>query len=367
MAQAPVRDSWRAACASMVAVLSLTVVFPIRGTTQGTRPAISLEAIPAILDAFRTHRVVSYPGGHTDGNEGQAQLRALIRDPRFAATVNDIVVEFGTSRYQDLMDRYIRGEEVPDATVRVAWLDAVQGGTALDNANTAAFFRNIRDVNAALPPERKLRVLLGDPPMDWDNVRNKADFRKWVVQRDSYPADLVRREVLVRDRRALLVWANGHLMRQEILTNYDMSHWQAQTIVSLLERSGTPVFTVRADGDLTKWQADTASWKPFSLTLVRGTPIGAADFSDFESVRERYRIRGDEDFVPLPREQWVSRRLEEIVDAILYVGREPRTTAPIAADLCADPAYLKMRVDRIALIGLPPAEADRVKRACNVK
>jgi len=340
----------------------------IRSEAQGgaARPAIPLDVIPGIIDAFRTYRIVSYPGGHTDGNEVHAQLRALIRDPRFASTVNDIVVEFGSSRYQDLMDRYIRGDDVSDSAIRVAWLNAVQGGTALDNANTAAFFRTVREVNAALPPERKLRVLLGDPPMDWDNIRNKADYRKWIIQRDSYPADLVQREVLAHNRRALIVWANGHLMRQEIRTNYDMSTWQAQTIVSLLEAGGTPVFTVRSDGDLTRWQPDTASWKPMTLTIVKGTPVGAADFNDFDGVSERYRVRGEEDFVPLPREQWVSRRVEDIVDAILYVGRKG-TSAPIAPDLCADTAYIKMRLDRIALVDLPHGEADRVKRLCNVK
>jgi hypothetical protein len=62
----------------------------------------------------------------------------------------------------------------------------------------------------------------------------------------------------------------------------------------------------------------------------------------------------------------VSRRLEEIVDAILFVGEE-HTSAPIAPDLCADTAYVKMRLDRIAVIGLPEGEADRVRRSCNVK
>lgn len=172
----------------ILASLCAAAGLPTRNETQGSaaRRATPLEVIPAILDACRTHRIVSYPGGHTDGNEVHAQLRALIREPRFASTVNDIVVEFGSSRYQDLMDRYIRGDDVSDSAIRVARLNAVQAGTALDNANTAAFFRSVREVNAA--PDRKLRVLLGDPPMDWDNIRNKADYRKWIIQRDSYPA-----------------------------------------------------------------------------------------------------------------------------------------------------------------------------------
>jgi hypothetical protein len=69
--------------ACILASLCVAAGLSIRSQVQGgaTRPAILLEAIPAILEAFRTHRIVSYPGGHTDGNEGQAQLRALIRDP----------------------------------------------------------------------------------------------------------------------------------------------------------------------------------------------------------------------------------------------------------------------------------------------
>jgi hypothetical protein len=351
--------------------LTLTLMVPIRGMAQGVRPrpATPQDAITAILNAFQSFRVVSFPGGHTDANESQALLRALVADPRFGAAVNDIVVEFGSARYQDVMDRYTRGEDVPESSVHRAWLDAVQPGISLDNQNTQAFFRAVREANAKRPPAERVRVLLGDPPIDWENVRTKGDYRKWEIQRDSYPADLVRRLVLAHNRRALIVYANGHLMRQEILTNYDMTSWQSQTIVSLIEApGGTRVFTVRTEGSLTKWQPDTTSWKPMSLTAVRGTALGAADFSEFESPDQRYRVRGDDDFVPIPRDGWASRRLEDIVDGILYVGpASRRTTSGVWRQLCDDPGYVKMRIDRITLVGLPPAQAEAVKRACNVR
>ena len=244
------RRPWNLRVVSALFVAALCLALPIGGTAQITRPgpAVPLDAIPAILDAFRSFRVVSFPGGHTDGNETQALLRALVADPRFAATVNDIVVEFGSSRYQDVMDRYIRGEDVPESAVQRAWLDAVQPGIALDNQNTAGVFPAVREANAKRPAAEKTRVLLGDPPIDWENVRSKADYRKWEIQRDSYPADLVRRLVLAHNRRALIVWANGHLMRQEILTNYDMTSWQSQTIVSLIEAPGRHAGVHRAGG-----------------------------------------------------------------------------------------------------------------------
>jgi hypothetical protein len=197
----------RVTSVSMLAASCLMLTAPVRGTTQGARPrpATPQDAVTSILDAFRSFRIVSFPGGHTDANESQALLRALVSDPRFGPSVNDIVVEFGSSRYQDVMDRYIRGDDVPESSVNRAWLDAVQPGISLDNQNTPAFFRAVREANAKRPAAEKTRVLLGDPPIDWENVLTKADYRKWEIQRDSYPADLVRSVVLPHNRRALIV------------------------------------------------------------------------------------------------------------------------------------------------------------------
>jgi hypothetical protein len=157
MAQTRPLDRLQVAWVLVLAVSCLTLTLAVRGTAQGNRPqaATPQDPITAILEAFQTFRVMSFPGGHTDPNESQALLRALVADPRFGATVNDIVVEFGSSRYQDVMDRYIRGEDVPDALVQRAWLDAVQPGIALDNQNTPAFFRAVREANATRPVAEK--------------------------------------------------------------------------------------------------------------------------------------------------------------------------------------------------------------------
>src|SRR5437762_876195 len=52
------------------------------------------QATTAILDAFRSYSIVALSEG-THGNEqGHGFRLALVRDPRFARVVNDIVVEF---------------------------------------------------------------------------------------------------------------------------------------------------------------------------------------------------------------------------------------------------------------------------------
>src|SRR5262245_61916251 len=90
------------------------------------RPAVPLDAITGVLDAFRTHTVVALGEG-SHGNEQAHRFRlALIRDPRFPMTVNDIVVESGSARYQDVMDRFVRGENIPADVLARAWRDTTQ-------------------------------------------------------------------------------------------------------------------------------------------------------------------------------------------------------------------------------------------------
>ena len=50
------------------------------------------------------------------------------------------------------------------------------------------------------------------------------------------------------------------------LVVFDVARWDRKARASR--------FTVRVKGPLTKRQADTASWKPMTLTAVRGTLIG---------------------------------------------------------------------------------------------
>ena len=58
-------------------------------------------------------------------------------------------------------------------------------------------------------------------------------------------------------------------------------------------------------------------------------------------------------------------KAEEQFDAVLYLG--PPSSIVMSTwtpALCADQAYMKMRLERIALAGLPPSEADALKKHC---
>jgi hypothetical protein len=223
-------------------------------------------------------------------------------------------------------------------------------------------------MNAGLLKEKRYRVLGGDPPIDWDNVLTAADLRKWIVRRDTFAADVIHREVVERGRRALVVYGPAHFPRKEVLTNYDMSHWQAQTMTSLLEAAGIRPFVIQSDSGkgAVDLQPDIASWPVMSLTLVRGTILGAADFTVFNGDNDRFVIRGVDDFAKIPKDQYKPMRMEDMADAILWNGvTAPKTPILLSKETCADPGYLPMRLARIKVAGLPPGEGEAATKACS--
>src|SRR5262245_10363582 len=87
---------------------------------SGGKPATPVEPIGAIVEAVRTHPIVML--GHPHGNvQKYAFQLSLLRDARFTSIVTDIVEECGNSRYQDVMDRFVLGVDVPYGELRQAW------------------------------------------------------------------------------------------------------------------------------------------------------------------------------------------------------------------------------------------------------
>lgn len=212
------------------------------------------------------------------------------------------------------------------------------------------FFRGVRAVNVVLPRTRQVRVLLGDPPIDWDNVHSDGDLRKWLGDRDAHAAGVIRREVLEKGRRALVIYGSQHLIRKSTLIGA-ADEW-ARGLVAQLERPAiTNVFTINPETsrDLTRLQADVASWPKPSLAMLRGTALGAAIFA------------------PGPQRRPV--RMEEQFDAILYLGSPlSLTTSKLPRALCSDHDYMEMRLQRLSLVASPsgatPGLADQLKDYC---
>jgi hypothetical protein len=298
----------------------------------------------------------------------QAWLLSLVRAPGFTDAVNDIVIETASARYQDAIDRFVRGDDVDRSVLRKAW----EEHTVPNSIGTQAeeLIRAVRAVNASLAPNRKLRVIAGDPPIDWDNVISRDDHRRWIELRDTYPADVIRRQALDRGRRALVIYGQGHLQRRQIVSNYDMSTWQAQTIISLLARDpSVRVFTVWTLMDRNaELPEGVAAWPVPSLALMRGTPLGAKDFADYNrglGDGTRFSVRNGQ-LVPVPRGEWQAMRMEDQFDALLYLGPPASlTNVTVPAALCQDRQFVNSHLERLTRFA-PPPEVDNFKKACGL-
>src|SRR3989442_1627277 len=78
------------------------------------------DATHAIIGAFDSHSIVML--GEVHGNKQEYDfLRKLVASSDFENRVDDLVLEYGNSRYQDRVDRYVAGEPVPIAEVQKAW------------------------------------------------------------------------------------------------------------------------------------------------------------------------------------------------------------------------------------------------------
>lgn len=355
----------RARAAAVAAAASLATIVLFAGPqTATTKAAVPVEPIAAILDAFRSHPVVAFSDDHGDRQMHEFGL-AVVRDPRFADRVNDIVVETGNARYQDTMDRFIRGENVSTDELQHVWNDTTQVQVySPPHAPIPDLYRLVREINATRSRNRQIRVLLGDPPVDWEAIRSPADHRTWIEQRDSHGAEVVRRDVIAKGRRAVVIYGQGHLQRRQVQANYETGG-MADSMLGRLERTtGTRSFAIWWARNLDQLQADVASWRAPSLAMVRGTSLGALDFALFSPTPARFSIRNGT-LTPIPREQWRTVRMEDQFDAVLHLGAASAMTAPPPAqDPCRDVAFLEKRLARLVMVAAPPPVIEQLKATC---
>lgn len=297
--------------------------------------AVPEPAIPAVLSAFDRYEVVAMPVGHGMKDIDDFIL-ALIRDPRFPDKVNDIAVECGNSLYQPALDRYIAGMDVPFTEVRKVWRNTTQMMCSY-SAFFEQFFPLVRAINQRLPPNKRLRVLAGDPPIDWDQVKTRDDVWRYF-KRDETIATVMEKEVLARHRKALMLFGTFHLM-----------HGQKISAVSTYEKRYPHVTFVISDlGNL-----DTsrfASWPNPSLVPTKGSWLGALSPSDIWDAGVRIiDCKVQNGFPPE-----LQKPVEDVVDAFLYLGpRDLRLFEPIPASIALDHEYMT-ELERRAALTAPP-------------
>jgi hypothetical protein len=309
-------------------------------------------AIQAIVAAFDRYDVVGMSEAHRNKDEDDFVL-TLIRTPAFMSKVNDIAVECGNSLYQPILDRYIAGEDVPFPEVEKVWRNTTQ-----PMCNTSAFFQEffplVRAINQKLPAERRLRVLAGDPPIDWDKIRSQEDIgtADGTADRNRNIASVMKKEVLSKHRKALMLFGINHLMHESA-----DGVPEDQSAVQLYEKDYPGrTFVIRNLDGLEDVDSPSVLSSPFvdwqipSLVLVKGTWLGALPVARFLSAPA---IKTDGNCIAsIYYPNGPAKPTEKFVDALLYLGPPSlamRESVPSA--IASDPALVAEINRRAKLVG----------------
>ena len=175
-----------------------------------TPPANTLvqPATDGIFEAFKTHPLVGLGDDHGLA-QGMEFYAALIRDPRFAREVGNVVVEFAAGGRQDVLDRYVAGATVPYTELRTVWTDTVGWIPPAGYLGFAQFLAAVRATNKTLPPNKRIRLWAGEPPIDWSTA-TRGQTLSAMNLRDSRPAELIAQNILGKDRKALVIYGSLH-------------------------------------------------------------------------------------------------------------------------------------------------------------
>ena len=299
------------------------------------------NAVTAIRSALQKYSLVGLGELHRNPQQHDF-IHSLLNDRGFLSAATDIVVEFGNAKYQAVVDDYVSGSQVSSRELRNVWRETVNI-LVWDSPVYEQFFVEVRKVNQELSRARQMRVLLGDPPIDWTSIQHSKDWETIARERDAHAADVIEREVLARNRRALLIFGVGHLVRRShLFTRHPDPRGNLAEILEKRQRHRVFLIWPHHSG----WAMDGleprfSSWPVPSVSQLKGTWLGAASATP----------------------EGHSPRLADLADAFLWLG--PAATLnqlPPSDELYRDPAYLSELLRRDAIQGgFNKKELDRLK------
>jgi hypothetical protein len=322
------------------------------------------DAERTVLAAFDKYEVVGMSAAHGNKDLDDFILH-LIRNPAFPSKVTDVAVECGNSLYQPTLDRYIAGDDVPLPEVRQVWRNTTQPMCGVSGFYEE-LFPLVRRINQTLPPEKKLRVLACDPPIDWSKIKSPQNFGRgeFLMGRDVSIASIVEKEVLSKHRKALMLFGTAHLFHEEstAVGTYEKDYPGVTLVIA--DHTGFGNWTSLAKYN-NEFEARMASWPVPSLVQeMKGTWLadlldmtystGNVTFGETDGGKlPPGTVKPKATFSAMPAE--AKSKFSEMVDAYLYLGpRDLLLNEPTPAEIVLDKNYMTELQRRAAIIGGGP-------------
>jgi hypothetical protein len=273
----------------------------------------------------------------------------------FQKKLNDVVVECSNSLYQPLLDRYIAGEDVNLHEVRQVWRNTTQPMCGV-SAFYEQLFPLIRRLNQRQSPERRLRVLAGDPPIDWKTVTKAEDMYKF--NRDESIASVMKKEVLSKHRKAIMLFGTAHLFHgtmamgiQSAVAQYETTYPDVTLVIADHKGFGSNTPFVKYNDE---FEARMTSWPSPSLVLrLKGTWLGNLLDETYSSGAhlniKRIGKDGKTESYNGPLEN--GNKFSTMADAYLYLGpRDLLLGEPPPANVFLDKDYMTEMARRAVIV-----------------
>lgn len=260
----------------------------------------SAVAIKQIAKQFNTHAVIQLGELHRS-LQIHAFIQQMLHDSQFICRVDDVVVEFGNSRLQELADIYASGGTLTEAQIASMYRET-SVPLVWNTPVYRAVYDTVSEINHANLCARPVRLVLGDGPLDWSRVKTAKDLEVFA-DRDTAIADTVEREVLAKHRRAFLITGEFHAEKK---TNDEVDGLRVAQIIE--KRHPGSLFVIvtvpTRDGAAALRMGPAPSFK-----VARGSDIENMPFA-------------------ITKETWTSAApvkpksftIGDVVDGVLYVG-----------------------------------------------
>lgn len=167
-----------------------------------------------LIKTFRKCNIIGLGEGVHHLENSHQFFKKVFDNEIIQKTINIVIVEFANANYQDILDRYIFGEEVYIDELRQIWRESTQSIGGFGEAIIYfELLKKIRSVNFTLPANKKIRVLGGDPPINWKTIKSLDDYNKSNCQRDIYPAGLAIEYGIKQSMKVLVIYAEYHITK----------------------------------------------------------------------------------------------------------------------------------------------------------
>lgn len=302
----------------------------------------------AILQLFKQFPIVAIGEGQHNSKLTFEWLTTLIDERQFSDFVQNIVVEFGASEYQWVMDDFVNNKDIPDSLFKKCWRETTQI-MVWDNPIYEQFFKVVRKKNKSLPQEKRIRVLLGDASFGTKTMGDEHSFQ------------IVEKEVIQKKQTALLIYGDLHFVRKDIFTNYaDPKDVRREflNIIQILDiqypgKSFCIWGSVNTNDSITKNIIRNENIKIPCLIHIKNTELGHVDFRTFYPYPTDFRT--DHLGKDIEKDAHIQMPMKQIVDGILFRGNweAQNQIAPRPDNIYADTNYLNELIRREQLVNIP--------------